>query len=155
MTKGRWCDIIVKPSQEGPRKKPKKGTARNRKREPQGTGWGSWKGTESGGNDPWKLNNKRSTENESFYTRQSFEKTNVQHKRKVKSEQTFRNLTASAVKIFYEEFDPGSGWTLAACITHSSRTDSGELAPRKLVADGWVTREQPAFQRGITTGNCR
>ena len=26
------------------------------------------------------------------------------------------------IKIFYREFDPGSGWTLAACLTHASRT---------------------------------
>ena len=25
--------------------------------------------------------------------------------------------------IFYGEFDPGSGLTLAACLTHASRTD--------------------------------
>ena len=40
------------------------------------------------------------------------------------------------------EFDPGSGWTLAACLTHASRTDFiWSLAIIKLVADGWVTRE--------------
>ena len=39
------------------------------------------------------------------------------------------------------EFDPGSGWTLAACLTHASRTDLyWSLAIYKLVADGWVTR---------------
>ena len=39
------------------------------------------------------------------------------------------------------EFDPGSGWTLAACLTHASRTDLMEsLLEIKLVADGWVTR---------------
>ena len=55
---------------------------------------------------------------------------------------------------FFREFDPGSGWTLAACITHSSRT---ELFPSgdNLVADGWVTREQPALHWGITAGNGR
>ena len=31
--------------------------------------------------------------------------------------------------IFYGEFDPGSGRTLAACLTHASRTeDAGKLA---------------------------
>ncbi len=34
------------------------------------------------------------------------------------------------------EFDPGSGWTLAVCLTHASRT-----VPSGIVADGWVTRE--------------
>ena len=31
------------------------------------------------------------------------------------------------VMINYEEFDPGSGLTLAACITHSSRTERGSF----------------------------
>ena len=32
-------------------------------------------------------------------------------------------------KVFNEEFDPGSDWTLAACLTHASRTAArGELA---------------------------
>jgi hypothetical protein len=30
---------------------------------------------------------------------------------------------------FYGEFDPGSGRTLAACLTHASRTMKLELAP--------------------------
>ena len=39
------------------------------------------------------------------------------------------------------EFDPGSGWTLAACLTHASRTELWwNLVIRNLVADGWVTR---------------
>ena len=39
------------------------------------------------------------------------------------------------------EFDPGSGWTLAACLTHASRTGSDwNLVISELVADGWVTR---------------
>ena len=48
--------------------------------------------------------------------------------------------------IFIWEFDPGSGWTLAACLIHASRTSSrwwSVLAPRfnmERVADGWVTR---------------
>jgi hypothetical protein len=32
-------------------------------------------------------------------------------------------------KNFYGEFDPGSGRTLAACLTHASRTMKLELAP--------------------------
>ena len=48
------------------------------------------------------------------------------------------------------EFDPGSGWTLAACLTHASRTKHlsrwmEQLAGKGInwgdwVADGWVTR---------------
>ena len=53
---------------------------------------------------------------------------------------------------FFREFDPGSGWTLAACITHSSRTVT-RTSVLWSVADGWVTREQPALYCGITTGN--
>ena len=50
-----------------------------------------------------------------------------------------------------KEFDPGSGRTLAARLTHASRTELNEsLLLFNLVADGWVTREQPAFKRGIT-----
>ena len=36
---------------------------------------------------------------------------------------------------FFREFDPGSGLTLAACITHSSRTECG-ASVLHLVADG-------------------
>ena len=35
------------------------------------------------------------------------------------------------------EFDPGSGRTLAACLTHASRTGNQQWF---LVANGWVTR---------------
>ena len=38
--------------------------------------------------------------------------------------------------MYYGEFDPGSGLTLAACLTHASRTKVFTL-----VADGCVTRE--------------
>ena len=49
----------------------------------------------------------------------------------------------------FREFDPGSGRTLAACLTHASRTelDAGlmvacyRISLFNLVADGWVTRE--------------
>ena len=44
-------------------------------------------------------------------------------------------------KLLIWEFDPGSGWTLAACLTHASRTKFFEsLLLKNLVADGWVTR---------------
>ena len=43
---------------------------------------------------------------------------------------------------FIGEFDPGSGRTLAACLTHASRT---EIISVILVANGWVTRRQPAL----------
>ena len=44
------------------------------------------------------------------------------------------------IHLFYSgyngEFDPGSGWTLAVCLTHASWTKAYAL-----VADGWVIRE--------------
>ena len=52
------------------------------------------------------------------------------------------------------EFDPGSGWTLAACLIHASRTKTVEsLLLTDLVANGWVTRREPAHVPGITDGN--
>ena len=53
---------------------------------------------------------------------------------------------------FTKEFDPGSGRTLAARLTHASRAEIESLLSWS-AADGWVTREQPAFQRGTTVGN--
>ena len=42
----------------------------------------------------------------------------------------------------YGEFDPGSGWTLGACLTHASRTIlTFCLQNVRKVADGWVTRK--------------
>ena len=50
-------------------------------------------------------------------------------------------------KLFYGEFDPGSGRTLAACLTHASRTDglrgslraeSGRVSGGR-VSNAWVT----------------
>src|SRR5215510_8598727 len=46
------------------------------------------------------------------------------------------------------EFDPGSGRTLAACLTHVSRTGlEGQLFSS--VADGCVTREKLVHRWGI------
>ena len=56
-------------------------------------------------------------------------------------------------KTFYnynEEFDPGSGWTLAGGLTHASRA-ARQQCPR--AAHGWVTRMQPTFNRGIAQRN--
>ena len=73
----------------------------------------------------------------------------------LKTEQNVNSLLArknnSNFKIyFFGEFDPGSGWTLAACLRHASRTkwpnNDWVLAQSlrwnfHLVADGWVTRK--------------
>ena len=40
---------------------------------------------------------------------------------------------------FFREFDPGSGWTLAACITHSSRTECSNTLSGGRVSNAWVT----------------
>ena len=52
------------------------------------------------------------------------------------------------------EFDPGSGRTLAARLTHASRTDR-ILSGKRLVANGWVTRRQPASRIGTTARKSR
>ena len=44
------------------------------------------------------------------------------------------------IRILTQEFDPGSGRTLAACLIHASRTEA-ETSVSVLVANGWVTRE--------------
>ena len=44
---------------------------------------------------------------------------------------------------WFREFDPGSGWTLAARLTHASRTVKAPSGAYK-VANGWLTRGQPA-----------
>ena len=63
------------------------------------------------------------------------------------------NGTDSSVPIdLYGEFDPGSGRTLAVRLTHASRTVNRASA-RGSVANGCVTRGQPAPDPGITPGN--
>ena len=57
---------------------------------------------------------------------------------------------------FYNgEFDPGSGWTLAAGLTHASRGAAEEVACYfcRRPAHGCVTRMQPTFNRGIIRRN--
>ena len=51
-----------------------------------------------------------------------------------------RYASILAYRIITGEFDPGSEWTLAACLTHASRTRKGLLAILSRVAHGWVTR---------------
>ena len=52
-------------------------------------------------------------------------------------------------QVFFGEFDPGSGRTLAACLTHASRTGTF-ISVKVRVANGWVTRRQPADRMGTT-----
>ena len=60
------------------------------------------------------------------------------------------------ILLYNEEFDPGSGWTLAAGLTHASRGAAWDGDSSKSwwrPAQGCVTREQLARFRGITGGN--
>ena len=71
------------------------------------------------------------------------EENTTQTKSKVKSKSSSKDwITLWGVLIqIFREFDPGSGWTLAACITHSSRTDEG-LRPwvsGGRVSNAWAT----------------
>ena len=59
------------------------------------------------------------------------------------------NLMVNIVKdIYYGEFDPGSGWTLAGGLIHASRGMSSDRP-----AHGWVTRTLPTLHRRIAFGN--
>ena len=42
-------------------------------------------------------------------------------------------------KLFYWEFDPGSGWTLAACLIHASHTGSSNTSSGERVSNTWAT----------------
>ena len=58
-----------------------------------------------------------------------------------------KKLIIDSKKEYHGEFDPGSGWTLAVCLTHASRTriyPSGER-----VRNMW----ESALERRITFGN--
>ena len=85
----------------------------------------------------WTTTNVQKTPKNSFeFTKSSFKVTEQDHSKWYKPE---------TVDIqYFREFDPGSGWTLAACITHSSRTDwFGSLLPMKVsggrVSNAWAT----------------
>ena len=51
----------------------------------------------------------------------------------------------SHTRFIFGEFDPGSGRTLAACLKNASRTRTSVR-----VANGRVTRKQPALKWGTT-----
>ena len=61
---------------------------------------------------------------------------------------SFQEASIFLRKISIREFDPGSGWTLAACLTHASRTKHGKGFPSGMklpwlsggrVSNAWVT----------------
>ena len=87
--------------------------------------------------DPWKLNNEE-------IVQRSTRKRNQKIKQPKKSRQFLSKSKETAkIKLFNREFDPGSGWTLAACITHSSRTEIGGACSTYLsggrVSNAWAT----------------
>ena len=112
-------------------------------------------------------NEKRGTWDLRFGTEKFIEKTDLLYKKQVprknnlsRSVNFFGNYKCQDklrdLKIYNEEFDPGSGWTLAAGLTHASRGaawhgDSSKCWWRP--AQGCVTREQLARFWGITVGN--
>ena len=101
----------------------------------------------------WKLNNMKFRALKSAeISLKHFEKSTSNKEAKINSSEKGISSREWENIQFFREFDPGSGLTLAACITHSSRTERWASVYR-LVADGWVTREQSTFQYGITTGN--
>ena len=65
----------------------------------------------------------------------------------VKTRDSQTVVLSDRIKHFIREFDPGSGWTLAACLTHASRTGIISLKLRQIwlnpsggrVSNAWVT----------------
>ena len=97
--------------------------------------------------DLWKLNNDE-TKKLVLHTKKELENS---FEEKEKLEKVIEQIELLWEKILIEgnldkytmirEFDPGSGWTLAACITHSSRTVKG-LRSRisgGRVSNAWAT----------------
>ena len=89
----------------------------------------------TGARGPWKLNNTKKAKNETqpvnFLHRFGFRitvggLTPTTHASVQMSRDALKKIkAATAVLIpFFREFDPGSGRTLAACLTHASRTES-------------------------------
>ena len=103
----------------------------------------------------WKLNNKREVQSYKnsmcIGSRTILKQENTtQTKSKIAKSKSSMNKIESATAVliqWYREFDPGSGWTLAACITHSSRTELFWLILREAlrqlsggrVSNAWAT----------------
>ena len=108
----------------------------------------------------WTMNNQETLEIPSYpkgWQRVQEVKEKTKKPKEVSLKELDRTRFKTQKRIKYKltkEFDPGSGRTLAARLTHASRTSDESLLSKR-VADGWVTREQPAFKRGITFGNER
>ena len=106
-------------------------------------------------NGLWKLNNKREVQSEQLETdlgnsyRWEYYSTKVKEAKSKTRKQIGSTEEQSEVVLiqWFREFDPGSGWTLAACITHSSRTEFRGLILREAsfklsggrVSNAWAT----------------
>ena len=88
------------------------------------------KGSKNGSKAHWKLNNKhhiKSTKVDVYRDSEILLKNKKENSKQVKSKKDRSDEKMITEGDFgwhtnIREFDPGSGWTLAACITHSSRT---------------------------------
>ena len=101
---------------------------------------------------PWKLNSRQERINDPWNSRKRINFGLTITKNVSVWSERIKRYWPKGEYTTTKEFDPGSGRTLAARLTHASRTGERSLL-LELVADGWVTREQPAFQRGTTVGN--
>ena len=101
-------------------------------------------------NDPWKLNNKREVQSifvknkvcaNELNSKENTTQTKVKKAKSKTRKQRLDHLGRDALIKWFREFDPGSGWTLAACITHSSRTDKGlrSCVSGGRVSNAWAT----------------
>ena len=90
--------------------------------------------------DHWKLNNMKFRALKSADLVKTLWKKKLKKVREAKKQNSEEKiLTARAVNIqFFREFDPGSGLTLAACITHSSRTEYRNILSGGRVSNAWV-----------------
>ena len=99
-----------------------------------------------------KLEGSRKFQREHWRLRRCYPKNKLKVKR---ANQALKEIKAvpSTVEIFFREFDPGSGWTLAACITHSSRTDWFDSLLLKKVSGGRVSNAwATCLSEGDNTG---
>ena len=79
---------------------------------------------------PWKLNNIEKLVRNLYVfgkTLKTIPKVIHTGRKRLRAERTRFN-TLKVINIIYKEFDPGSGRTLAARLTHASRTSERELA---------------------------
>ena len=80
-----------------------------------------------------------------FFTNKKFGNSSKTKEKSARMSKVYKNPMGFNITS-EREFDPGSGRTLAACLTHASRTRNSNLisSERRLgwtVADGRVTRE--------------